>query len=115
MTVIKRWWSERKIIVIGAIVIIAILLVALLTYYLRVVRGLVWADWTGIEEKKLWDALELLIVPAFLGLVAYLFNRFQNEREQLRADLRALIERELAIDRQQEEALQKYLKSNKLI
>jgi len=55
--VIKREW---KIIAIIAIVIIAILQIALLTYYLRVVKGLFWADWTGIEERLFgiyWNCL----------------------------------------------------------
>ena len=98
LTMIKRWWSDRKIIVIGIIVIVALLLNCPLTYYLRVVRGLVWADWTGFEEKKLWDALELLIVPAVLGFGALLINKLIRDNEQRRT-----------IEQQQEDALQNHL------
>lgn len=85
------------------------MLVALLTYYLRVVRGLVWADWTGFGEytgslpedqraKTLWDWMDLLIVPALLGFIALWFNQAARAREQ-----------RITTDQQREKALQNYL------
>jgi hypothetical protein len=53
MIIIKRWWSERKTIVIDAFITIAILLVFLLVYYLRDVRGLVLAGWVMLSVENL--------------------------------------------------------------
>jgi hypothetical protein len=56
-----------------------------------------WA-WTGLETKSAWDWLELLIIPAVLAIGGYLFSRADRKSE-----------REIAQDRVQEEALQRYL------
>ncbi|MDQ4062625.1 MAG: hypothetical protein M3122_01725 [Actinomycetota bacterium] len=37
--------------------------------------------WIGVSGKKFWDYLELLIVPAALGIGVYWLNRRQTERE----------------------------------
>jgi hypothetical protein len=46
-----------------------------------------YTDWQGaryfgIADKKLWDYLELLIVPAVLAFVVYWLNRRQDIRQQ---------------------------------
>src|SRR5215211_3280317 len=53
---------------------------------------------TGFQAKTLWDWMELLVVPLFLAGGALYLQR--SERA---------VEREIAIDRQQEAALQSYL------
>jgi uncharacterized protein YjbI with pentapeptide repeats len=52
---------------------------------------------TGFETKTLWDWMELLIVPLVLAGGAFFLNRSERNTE-----------REIAADRQQEEALQTY-------
>ena len=37
--------------------------------------------WIGVSGKKFWDYLELLIVPAALGIGVYWLNRRQTERD----------------------------------
>jgi uncharacterized protein YjbI with pentapeptide repeats len=73
-----------------------------------------YADWPGsgyfgIADKKFWDYLELLIVPAALAIGVYLLNRAQSERERKAED--AQQERALAVESQraQDEALQAYI------
>jgi hypothetical protein len=58
MIIIKRWWSERKTIVIDAFITIAILLDFLLVYYFRDVRGLVWAGWVMLLLENLEGGAE---------------------------------------------------------
>jgi uncharacterized protein YjbI with pentapeptide repeats len=84
---------------------------------LAFVGGLIiysYADWSGaqyfgIADKKFWDYLELLIVPAALAFGVYWLNRRQTERDQQAED--AQHERALAVESQraQDEALQAYL------
>ncbi len=50
--------------------------------YLRYVKGLVWADATGFEDKTLWDLMELLIIPVGLAIVAYFFSKSEQKRDQ---------------------------------
>ena len=52
---------------------------------------------TGFETKTLWDWMELLIVPSVLAGGAFFLNRSERNTE-----------REIAMDRQQEAALQSY-------
>jgi hypothetical protein len=63
----------------------------------------------GLEDKTLWDYLDLLFVPAALALGAYWLNRTQRMRELRHAE--AQEKRALIIERQraQDEALQAYL------
>jgi hypothetical protein len=57
---------------------------------LALVGGLIiysYADWPGaryfgIADKKFWDYLELLIVPAALAFGVYWLNRTQDIRQQ---------------------------------
>jgi len=53
---------------------------------------------TGFETKTLWDWMELLIIPFILAVGAFFLNRSERKTE-----------REIAKDRQQEQALQSYL------
>jgi len=64
---------------------------------------------TGFETKTLWDWMELLIIPLFLVGGAYFLNRSEQAIERKAAENRAELEREIALDKQQEEALQIYI------
>jgi hypothetical protein len=59
--------------------------------------------------KKLWDVLELLIIPAVLALGALWFNQQERKSERETQEKRTQIELEIARDRRQENALQMYL------
>jgi uncharacterized protein YjbI with pentapeptide repeats len=87
--------------------------------------------WIGVADKKFWDYLELLIVPAALAIGVYLLNRAQTERqrkaeeaqqerertaeeaqrERERKAEEERRERDLAVEREraQDEALEAYL------
>jgi uncharacterized protein YjbI with pentapeptide repeats len=67
--------------------------------------------WTLREfgGKTLWDWLQLLIVPVVLSLITVAFAWQQDARQQRIEDQRAEAERELAVQRAQDEALQAYL------
>lgn len=77
-------------------------------------------SWTGfgdyttptgefVQGKTLWDWMELLIIPIFLWAGAVAVNRSERNLERQRAEDRAILEREIATDRQQEAALQAYI------
>jgi uncharacterized protein YjbI with pentapeptide repeats len=55
-------------------------------------------DWTGFQNKKAWDLLELLIVPIVLAIGATLFSQFQRNTEI-----------QIETERQREAALQSYI------
>jgi uncharacterized protein YjbI with pentapeptide repeats len=63
-----------------------------------------WAR-TGFGDKTLWDLLQLFIVPLVLVGIGLLFEMQQTAREEQRAE----VERKLAEQRAQDEALQAYL------
>jgi uncharacterized protein YjbI with pentapeptide repeats len=67
--------------------------------------------WTLREfgGKTVWDWLQLLIVPAVLSLITVAFALWQDIRQEQVEDRRAEVERELADQRTQDEALQAYL------
>jgi uncharacterized protein YjbI with pentapeptide repeats len=70
-------------------------------------RSRLWA-WTGFSDKTLWDWLQLLsalAIPVLLTVAGFWFAAQQEVREAKRAEL----ERELAEQRAQDEALQAYL------
>src|SRR5918993_1273936 len=67
--------------------------------------------WTlrEIGGKTLWDWLQLLIVPVVLSLITVAFALWQDTRQEWVENQRAKAERELAVQRAQDEALQAYL------
>jgi uncharacterized protein YjbI with pentapeptide repeats len=89
-----------------------IFLVALVFLFI-VVGGYVqeW-EWTGLttpRHRKFWDWLDLLIVPAVLGVGAYLLTERQRTLDRELATQQAETDRELADERRQDDTLQAYL------
>jgi uncharacterized protein YjbI with pentapeptide repeats len=72
--------------------------------------------WTGLGKpaggfmpaKMLWDWMDLLLMPLLLTGGLILLNRSGPEKERQRAGESASLDREIAKDHQQEEALQAY-------
>jgi len=64
---------------------------------------------SGRPSKTLWDWLQLFVIPLGLAAVAFALNAAQSNREQKRADQRAGVDRQIAADRRQEDALSAYL------
>jgi uncharacterized protein YjbI with pentapeptide repeats len=86
---------------------VGVLVVAILV---SVVCGYLFGwTWTGVSGRTLWDWFQLLVVPAGLAGIAFLFNRWQSLRAQEQEDRRARTDRAIAAENQREEALQKYL------
>jgi uncharacterized protein YjbI with pentapeptide repeats len=57
--------------------------------------------WIGVADKKFWDYLELLVVPAAVAVGVFLLDRSQRQREQ--ASDRAQREREQQLEDQRRE------------
>ena len=88
-----------------AVAVLAVMLVLIVYGY----TDRPWSGRIGVSDKKFWDYLDLLIVPAALALVVYWLNRRQIERDQQAEDAQQV--RALAVESQraQDEALQAYL------
>jgi uncharacterized protein YjbI with pentapeptide repeats len=102
--------AARKVIGLGALSLIIVF--AILELYTQPWTG--FGDYTTpagnfVRGKTLWDWMELLIIPVFLGAGAIAVNRSERELERQRTEDRSKLEREIATDRQQEAALQAYL------
>src|SRR5919107_2420762 len=63
----------------------------------------------GFRGKTVWNWMELLIVPLALAVIGLAFSVQQDARQQRVENQRAEAERELAVQRAQDEALQAYL------
>jgi uncharacterized protein YjbI with pentapeptide repeats len=84
---------EITVIVVISVLVIALLVIIVLAYIFNV-------NVPGLRGKNLWDWLQLLIIPAVLAVGGYLFNYTTSRTE-----------REIASDRQCEDALQSYINS----
>src|SRR5450755_2744499 len=94
--------AMRILLTVGFIVVVAVVITLILLGYSF--------DWTGFSAhvgpkvqqyqpaKTLWDWMQLLIVPTVLIIGGALFNRTLDQTN-----------REIALDKQQEDALQAYL------
>ena len=108
-----RW--RKRILWLGGI-LVALLVVLVL---IRIGYTHSWTSFTGFGQHKvkqdveptktLWDWLDLLIVPIVLAIGGYLFTRAENQRTRENADQQRTLDRELADERSQDEALQAYL------
>jgi uncharacterized protein YjbI with pentapeptide repeats len=93
---LRSWWKNTSK-TLDAVIIIS--LVILLALVMMIVLGYIYNwTWAGLHGKTLYDWLQLLIIPAVLAVGGYLFN-FATSRT----------EREIASDRQREDALQAYI------
>jgi uncharacterized protein YjbI with pentapeptide repeats len=72
-------------------------------------RGKAWPRWTGFRGKTVWDWMDLLIVPLVLVVIGLGFTMLLDARQQALENQRAEAEREVAVQRAQDEALQAYL------
>src|SRR5215211_2848186 len=98
----KGLLEERnlKLMVIGVSVTAIIVLLAI---------GGAASRWTGFRGMTVRDWLDLLVVPLALVVISFLFTTQQDQRQQEIENQRAAAERELAVERAQDEALQAYL------
>jgi uncharacterized protein YjbI with pentapeptide repeats len=93
---LRSWWKNTNK-TLDAVIIIS--LVILLALVMMIILGYIYHwTWAGLHGKTLYDWLQLLIIPAVLALGGYLFN-FATSRT----------EREIASDKQREDALQAYI------
>src|SRR6266849_2526600 len=93
---LRSWWQKTSktldAVIMSSLVILLVLLVLIILGYI-----FNW-PWTDIHGRTLYDWLQLLIIPAVLAVGGYLFNYTTGRTE-----------REIASDRQREEALQAYI------
>ncbi len=74
-------------------------------------------QWTGfgkppddsMQAKTLWDWMNLLLVPLFLAGGTLLLSRSKHDTDREHGEERATVERAIAVDHQQEAALQSYI------
>jgi uncharacterized protein YjbI with pentapeptide repeats len=93
---LRSWWKNTSK-TLDAVSIIS--LVILLALVMMIILGYIYNwTWAGLHGKTLYDWLQLLIIPAVLAVGGYFFN-FATSRT----------EREIASDRQREDALQAYI------
>lgn len=71
-------------------------------------NGLGKALFESLQAKSLWDWIDLLLLPLILVGSFLLLSRSRRNTERYRAGENAFLEREIANDRQKEEALQAY-------
>jgi uncharacterized protein YjbI with pentapeptide repeats len=65
-------------------------------------------NWTGFKEKKLWDFLQLLIVPAVLSVGAFYLQNEAKQRETQAAEATKQRESQAADDKAKQDILTKY-------
>jgi uncharacterized protein YjbI with pentapeptide repeats len=111
---LHSWWQKvKKPLEIAVVSIFVVGLIALIILGIH----FQW-DWTGFgpemnepkqHAKKLWDWLQLLIIPAVLAVGGYVFNLTTSRNEQESTKSRDQTERDIASDNQREAALQAYI------
>jgi len=69
---------------------------------------MVLPDWLGVRGKTLWDWLQLLIVPAILIGVTFVWSYSQTRSDNKREDRRIAADRVAAETARQDSALQVY-------
>src|SRR5438552_19208420 len=67
-----------------------------------------WPKWTGMRSKTLWDWLQLLIVPAILIGVTFVWSYSQTRSDNKREDRRIAADRVAAEKARQDATLQAY-------
>jgi uncharacterized protein YjbI with pentapeptide repeats len=89
-----------------AVVLATVVLVGIIVYGYLDMPG---SGWIGVANKKFWNYLDLLIVPAALALGVYWLNRRQDKRDRKVEDAQKRRELVIQDQRSQDEALQAYL------
>jgi uncharacterized protein YjbI with pentapeptide repeats len=126
----RSWWQQIKkhpvltvLILLLAVVIVLIILSILGYIFNWGWTGLNATDFTSTPQnitrtivyqpgKTLWDWLGLLgvlAIPVVVGFGAAWFSSVQQQRDKKLADQRAVLEHELVLDNQREDALQAYI------
>jgi uncharacterized protein YjbI with pentapeptide repeats len=95
----RSFWQRVKkpLEVFGGIIVCALVIALVVAVFLAYVLKV---NVSGLSGKNLWDWLQLLIIPAVLAIGGYLFN-FATGRT----------ERDIALDKQREDALQAFIDS----
>jgi Pentapeptide repeats (8 copies) len=65
-------------------------------------------NWTGFKEKKLWDVLQLLIVPTALAIGAFYLQETAKQRDLQIAEANRQKDLQIADDRTKQETLNRY-------
>src|SRR5438132_7524159 len=101
---LRSWWHLKTVLVVLIILVVVIVLI-IIGYRFN------WTGFNGNNKsgKTLWDWLQLLIIPSVLTFGVWWLTRLQHQRDQQFTDQRAQTERDIALDNQQEAALQTYL------
>jgi hypothetical protein len=73
----------------------------------RSLLGKFW-QWTGFKEKKLWDVLQLLIVPTALAIGAFYLQETAKQRDLQIAQANREKDQQIADDRTKQETLNRY-------
>jgi uncharacterized protein YjbI with pentapeptide repeats len=97
--------SRKRVATLTGIVVALTVIIVLLAL------GGASLGWTGFSDKKLWDWLQLLsalAIPIVIATAGLWFTMQQDARQQQIENQRAKAERELAMQRAQDEALQAY-------
>lgn len=92
----------RSVVFIAALALVGVVGVVIYGYAAR-------PGWIGVADKKFWDYLELLIVPAALAIGVAWINWMQNNRARNAEEAQRERELQIASQRAQDEALQAYL------
>ncbi len=106
--ILISYWNKTKrhpVITILILFAIAIILTIIIGGYKF---NWTWTGFNGTDktDKTLYDWMQLLFIPVVLAVAGFWFNH----RERKAAELRAKAEQEIALDNQQETALQEYIK-----
>ena len=62
-----------------------IVLVIIAWSFLNIIN-LTWPQWTGFQQKTLWDWLELLIIPVVISFGIFLLNQGQKLSDQIKTE-----------------------------
>jgi uncharacterized protein YjbI with pentapeptide repeats len=100
-------WTEgdRRLALLAIGIVLALVIITVCGYIFG------W-EWTGLVKPKrrtFWDWLSLLIVPIVLALGGYFFTRSESRRTKEDAERQRKVDRQIADQRAQDEALQAYL------
>src|SRR5215208_850187 len=82
-------WGWQSLRLAGWLLLVGTGIVLVLVVLVTLIRVGASYPWTGFPKQKLWDWLDLLIVPIVLAIGGYLFNRQQRARELQIADQHA--------------------------